>query len=157
MRRSALFLVPLLAGCTAAPPAAPATSPPSGARCGSPVSTEALPTWVRGGFNFDGSGIPHVLSRGGDLMAILFGSPLTAPPAEDHNNKILWVSRLPVTTGDTLKITAARAGSAETAGRAVPGGPGPSTVDLPSAGCWTLTLQWSGHTDTLDLTYVPPK
>jgi hypothetical protein len=37
--------------------------------------------------------------------------------------------------------------------RVVPGGPGPSIVNLPQAGCWRLTLAWSGQTDTLDLAY----
>jgi hypothetical protein len=37
---------------------------------------------------------------------------------------------------------------------AVPGGPGPSIIDLPAPGCWTLRLSWSGHTDELRLRYV---
>jgi hypothetical protein len=36
----------------------------------------------------------------------------------------------------------------------VPGGPGPSIIDLPAPGCWTLHLSWSGHTDKLKLHYV---
>src|SRR5262249_2762831 len=39
------------------------------------------------------------------------------------------------------------------AGRVLAGGPGPSYVNLPSAGCWRLELSWSGLTDTLDLAY----
>jgi hypothetical protein len=38
--------------------------------------------------------------------------------------------------------------------RRVEGGPGPSGVDLPRAGCWRLRLRWSGHTDRLDVRYV---
>jgi hypothetical protein len=34
------------------------------------------------------------------------------------------------------------------------GGPGPSIVNLPSPGCWKLTLRWSGRVDTLDLEYA---
>ena len=51
-------------------------------------------------------------------------------------------------------IKAALAGSARTATRSVPGGPGPSIIDLPAPGCWTLHLSWSGHTDQLKLRYV---
>jgi hypothetical protein len=40
--------------------------------------------------------------------------------------------------------------------RIIKTGPGPSYVDAPSAGCWRLTLTWSGRSDTLDLAYVPP-
>jgi hypothetical protein len=87
---------------------------------------------------------------------VLFGNPLSAPPAEDRSNKILWVSRLPVATGDTLRITAKLDGTSETTDREVPGGPGPSIIDLPRPGCWRLTLQWSDRTDTMDLTYASP-
>lgn len=146
----------LMAGCTAQPHGS-STEPPSAPAgpCGSPVSTGALPAWARAGFNDDGSGIPHVAGRSGDILAIVFGSPLSAPPSADHNNKILWVSKAPLTGGD-LKISASLDGTGETAERAVTGGPGPSTVDLPKAGCWRLTLNWSGHTDTMDLTYTTP-
>jgi len=36
----------------------------------------------------------------------------------------------------------------------VPGGPGPSIIDLPAPGCWTLHLSWSAHTDELKLHYA---
>jgi hypothetical protein len=39
-------------------------------------------------------------------------------------------------------------------GRKVIGGPGPSIINLPTAGCWRFTLRWSGQLDTLDLTYA---
>ena len=32
--------------------------------------------------------------------------------------------------------------------------PGPSIINLPAPGCWTLHLSWSGHTDQLKLHYV---
>lgn len=38
--------------------------------------------------------------------------------------------------------------------RTVGGGPGPSIIDMPTAGCWQFTLRWSGHTDTVDLPYA---
>jgi hypothetical protein len=49
-----------------------------------------------------------------------------------------------------------RDGTSEPVRRTVAGGPGPSIVDLPAAGCWRLALTWSGHTDTMDLVYRPP-
>ena len=55
---------------------------------------------------------------------------------------------------DPLVIRAALAGSTRTATVSVPGGPGPSIIDLPAPGCWTLHLSWSGHTDELQLRYV---
>jgi hypothetical protein len=37
--------------------------------------------------------------------------------------------------------------------RVIVGGPGPSYLNLPTAGCWRLSLQWSGRSDELDLDY----
>jgi hypothetical protein len=145
-----VVIVALLAsGCTAPDTPSPATG------CGSAVLTDPLPTWARAGFSTDGSGAPHVLGRRGDILGVLFGNPLTAPPAADRSNKILWVSRAPVTRGDPLEITAQLDGTSETVNREVAGGPGPSGIDLPSPGCWHLTLSWSGNTDTMDLIYQP--
>ncbi len=160
--RALLLLLPLLlAGCTGSrqpsspSPASPSASPASAAPCRPVVRTDALPTWARAGFTGDGDGIPYVMSSAGDILGVLFGTPLNAPPAPDHNNKILWVSHAPVSGGDLL-ITAKRDGTTDTVERKVTGGPGPSIVDLPEAGCWRLTLRWSGHTDTMDLVYTRP-
>jgi hypothetical protein len=168
--RVVLPLVLLVAGCSAeASPQPHAASAPAGkvsaqpqaapagkaSPCGSAVVTDALPTWARAGFSDDGSGTPHVFGRSGDILGVMFGAPLKAPPAPDRSNKILWVSRAPLIMGDDLKITAKLDGGDETVEREVLGGPGPSIIDLPKAGCWRLTLRWSGHTDTMDLTYSP--
>jgi hypothetical protein len=37
--------------------------------------------------------------------------------------------------------------------RVVPGGPGPSIIDLPAAGCWRVDASWGRHRDQLDLNY----
>lgn len=151
MRRAALVLVPLLlAGCTTQKAGAEPQSSPK--TCGSPVSTEALPAWARAGFSGDGSGNPHVFGRDGNILGVIFGAPLRAAPAEGRANKILWVSKVPI-DGDPLQIAATLDGTGEKVESHVTGGPGPSIVDLPKPGCWRLTLSWSGHTDTMDLTY----
>jgi hypothetical protein len=157
---AAAAAVLLLAGCTQAAadekPAAPEETPASAAAkpaCAPQVRTDALPTWARGGFNGDGSGLEHVLGDQGEIIAILFGAPLSSPPDEDRNNKILWVSKQRVEMGDQLKIAATLDGTAVRAEDKVDGGPGPSIIDLPQPGCWRLTLSWSGRTDTLDLVY----
>ena len=100
--------------------------------------------------------MPHVLGEAGNIVAILWASrdALHSPPLQDRNNKILWVSRLPLTGPGPLVIKATLAGSARTATRSVPGGPGPSIIDLPVSGCWTLHLRWPGHADELKLRYV---
>jgi hypothetical protein len=100
--------------------------------------------------------MPHVTGEAGDIVAILWGTrdALHSPSRQDVNNKILWVSRIPLVAPDPLIIKATLAGSTRTATRSVPGGPGPSIIDLPAPGCWTLRLSWSRHTDELKLRYV---
>jgi hypothetical protein len=104
--------------------------------------------------------MPYVLGTRGDIVAVLWArhDPLVTPAPPGRNNKILWVSRLPVPVGSTLEITARRLIGGAAVGpvqqRTVQGGPGPSLIDMPAAGCWQFTLRWSGHTDTVDLPYA---
>jgi hypothetical protein len=102
--------------------------------------------------------MPHVLGASRSIAAILWADPLLSPPPRDHNNKILWVSRVATRPGSDLRIVAQQMTGARLVGstvtRSVTGGPGPSIIDLPSPGCWRLTLRWSGHTDRLDLQYI---
>jgi hypothetical protein len=117
-----------------------------------------LPTWARAGFSDAKPTIAHITGRSGSIMGILFAQPLEVPPAKDHSNKILWVARVGTSSLTDLRITAHRMVGAHTVGsrvtRVVSGGPGPSIIDLPAAGCWRLALHWAGHTDTLDVRYA---
>ncbi|MFF5180873.1 hypothetical protein ACFY2Q_22825 [Micromonospora sp. NPDC000316] len=159
--RVLLASVVLLAGCTTGQPATPdgpgATSA-SAAGCGSRVETGSLPDWADAGFSGDAHP-PHVLGAGGDIVAVLFGHPLAHTRRDGSSNKILWVAR-PATPSsgalspDPLAITATLDGTDTTVSREVAGGPGPSIIDLPRAGCWRLELRWAGHTDTIDLVYA---
>jgi hypothetical protein len=154
----------LVSGCTSTGPATPApagTSSAPVAPCSVPVQRGVLPEWARAGFSDPSpSGIPFVLGDRGAILGVIFGHPLTAPPAATGRaNKILWTPA-PGAGGDgsapgALIIEARLAGSAEVVRREVPGGPGPSIIDLPRPGCWRLTLTWSGRSDTLDLRYEP--
>jgi hypothetical protein len=97
--------------------------------------------------------MPFVLSDRGDIVAILWSDhePLSAPPRGDRNNKILWVSQ---TFGAPLQIKATLSRSGKTATRTVDGGPGPSIIDLPAPGCWSLELTWGDHHDHVQLEYA---
>jgi hypothetical protein len=64
------------------------------------------------------------------------------------------VSRLTSGPASPLRIQATLNGTGRTAEREVPEGPGPSYVNLPAAGCWTLNLSWSGHRDGVELRYT---
>jgi hypothetical protein len=141
---------PVLAAAVLALALAPATAVASTRACHSAMRHGVLPPWARTGFSDPRPRMPHVLGRKGELVAILFGDPLTAPPREDRSNKILWVAKRTPPPGP-LRLTAEQDGRTLT--RAVENGPGPSGVDLP-AGCWRVTARWPGGEDELDLTYV---
>ena len=98
--------------------------------------------------------MPHVMGEAGNIVAILWADPLHSPPLPDRSNKILWVSKIPPPAPDPLVITATLAGGTRMVTVSVPGGPGPSIIDMPAPGCWTFHLNWSGHTDELKLRYV---
>jgi hypothetical protein len=97
--------------------------------------------------------MPHVMGTAGNIVAILWATPdaLHVPALADRANKILWVSRV---SSGPMTIRATLAGSTRTATADLPNGPGPSHVDMPAPGCWTLHLSWGGHTDQLSLRYV---
>ncbi len=115
-----------------------------------------LPTWARTGFSDSRPKVPHVLGTHGRIVAILFGG-LEAPPTKDSGNKVLWVAKDPVKPLSDLKISARRIVKGRAVGhtvrRTVVGGPGPSGIEMPVAGCWRMTLKWSGRTDSLELRY----
>jgi hypothetical protein len=165
-----ILLAPVLlvSACTATSdrtgpaPAAARPSPEPG--CTAQVHQDPLPEWARTGFSGDARAI-YALSRSGQMVAVLFGYPLSQPPAQDRANKILWVSGPASATprdpgaapgSDDLVIDARLDGRGEPVQRRIAGGPGPSIVDLPAPGCWRLALSWSGRTDIIDLAYGAP-
>jgi hypothetical protein len=100
--------------------------------------------------------MPYVMGDRGDIVAILWADydPLHTPPQANINNKILWVSKMiPGGPFTPLRIQATLDGTNQTVTRQVAGGPGPSIINLPAAGCWSLSLSWSGHQDHLSLRY----
>jgi hypothetical protein len=158
---SLLLVGATLCSCGAAseeprPAPIPTPMPLPGVDCATSVRTGPLPEWARGGFTGDGSSFRHVEGLHGLVVGVLFGYPLSSPPRPDRANKILWVARQPVEA--RLTISARRDGSGPPVEREVGFGGGQSIVDLPSAGCWRLTLTWGDHlTDVVDLPYVPPR
>jgi hypothetical protein len=125
--------------------------------CVARVSLGVIPAWARDGFSGSQPRMPHVVGRGGRIAALVFGYPLLSPPASNRANKILWVERRSATSPTALWIHAQRMAGVLDVGspttRVVKGGPGPSIIDLPAAGCWRLTLHWAGRTDSLDVQY----
>jgi hypothetical protein len=137
-----------------------ASQPSAAASCASAVVYRSLPTWARAGFTPPSVAVPYALGSRGGIVAVLWGrhDPLVTPTPPGRNNKILWVSKLPVALGSPLEITARQLIGGTAAGavqrRTVSGGPGPSIIDMPTAGCWQFTLRWSDHVDTVNLAYA---
>jgi hypothetical protein len=133
----------------------------SASTCASELAYGPLPVWARAGFHPANLAMPYVLGAHGGIVAVLWArhDPLYFPPKPDRGNKILWVSRVPVSTTGNLDITARQLIGGTAVGpvvrRTVVGGPGPSGIDMPQAGCWQFTLRWSGHQDSVDLAYAP--
>jgi hypothetical protein len=145
-------------GIAAASRVAVAATAPGSTACQARVPSRQLPIWARAGFRSPRPRMPYVLGKDGRIAAIQFANPLVSPPSARHNNKILWVARRPYAAGGDLHISAEKLVGNTPVGplvrRTVTGGPGPSIIDLPTAGCWQLKLRWSGRSDTLDLRYA---
>ena len=138
---------------SAAQPSLAQVAPASVGGCAGQPPVSPLPVWAQSGFTPPDIAMPHVMGAAGNIVAILWATPnaLHAPPLPNVANKILWVSRV---SSGPMTIRATLAGSTRTATVYLPDGPGPSYVNMPAPGCWTLHLSWGGHTDQLSLRYV---
>jgi hypothetical protein len=124
--------------------------------CHSTVVRGVLPAWARSGFSDPEPVMPYVRSASGRVVAILFTERLTSPPRRDVANKVLWVwQTYPGNVADA-HLTARLDGTGPAVTAGLPAPVGPSYVDLPSPGCWRLTMSWPGGTDTIDLVAVYP-
>ncbi len=132
------------------------TSPQTATACRVDYPPKPLPQWARTGFTPPDQPVSYVLGDRGDLAAIVWAThhPLVAPQSVRKNNKILWVARIGVAEGP-LQIRATLASTGQTVTRTLPAAPGPSTIDLPAAGCWSFDLKWGSHQDHLVLGYAP--
>lgn len=128
---------------------------PGAASCHEDVQVGPLPEWATAGFS-EGAQVPRVVGRAGLILAVPFSQPLVSSAGPKPMNKVLFVAREPLTGLTPLTIVARLSGTDEVVVRERPNGPGPGTLDLPSPGCWSLTLSWDDQTDTLDLQYVAP-
>ena len=85
------------------------------------------------------------------IEGAVFGRPLVSPPARDRSNKILWVAKHP--GRDDLMVSASLNGTDLQVQRRVEGGPGPSIINVPRAGCWTFSLNWGSNHDVVAVRY----
>ena len=154
-----LVLASAVIGCSTGSHEPKATKPgPSAASlsCDGAVRNGSLPVWARGGFDPPDQPVQYVIGQKGSIVGVVFGYPLKAGVRTDGaGNKILWVGRTTDNSAATdLEITADLNGTSTQVQRSVAGGPGPSLIDLPKPGCWTLDLSWGGGRDRMAVPYT---
>ena len=112
------------------------------------------PILARGGFHPATQPMLYVMGDRGTSSRFCGPTRCTRRRSLTVENKILWVSRVVAMLPDPLRIQATLHGTGRTATREVTGGPGPSIINLPTAGCWSFNLSWAGYQDHLELRYV---
>ncbi len=157
MRASTRFVaggglaVALCGGCSSS--GSPAPSPaPTGDRttaCPDP-GYAALPAWASGGFATPTQPVAHLVGVRESIVAVPFGWPLRDHQPPGRDNKTLWIAK---SGNGPMHIVATEQGSGATATRDLPSGPGPSIVDMPTAGCWRFSLSWSDQHDEVLVKY----
>jgi hypothetical protein len=146
-----LALAVLLAGCSGAAS--------DQAACAAGILRDQLPDWTASAASPDLGEQGFVLSREGNVVGVLFVTPLIAGERTDGaNNKILWIMKEP-RNGSVLHIDAHLVGDNTAGGsydlppNSSPGEIYPSIIDVPEPGCWRLNLSWDGNNATVDLEY----
>jgi hypothetical protein len=111
--------------------------------CAGTVLTDAEPPkWSQGGWKVaKGTAwpVPWALGSGGDAVAFVFATELVAggsPRIDGTSNKVLWVAR------DYPPNFVVEGLPSDKSGRVVSVAGGPSTVDVPTPGCWMFRLLW---------------
>ena len=141
---------------TATPPSAsPAPSAATGGAADAPCSFKLiktdLPVWAWQGFHGPPyNAFPFVTTKRRDVVGVVFGYPLLAPPV-NVANKILWVAN--DLSAGKLTVDAHLVGTSETVDIGGISSFGPSYDDVPKPGCWRFTLHWKGQAETVDIVY----
>jgi hypothetical protein len=159
----AVAALAVLAGCGSSAKGPPHKGPPPVARligCGTTaLHRGSVPGWTSSAWSSSSGApgqMPWALSTRGSAAAFLFSYPLHVGTTLARSNKILWIVRLP-RDSSTLRVRAKPLGhTSPVIRRSWPpdSGPGqiyPSSFSVPRPGCWRVTIQWAGHSDSLDL------
>lgn len=151
---------------TARPSASVSTSLPSArntsAGCaGTTVDTgPGQPSWA----DIGGGSVPWAVGQPPEVVGVMFATELVAKGERPDGsaNKVLWLTQAPISSTQlTLRARPADA-AAPVVNLTVPVAEGhqqfPSIVDLPTAGCWRITISWgAGSTEnsTFGLMVLP--
>ncbi len=118
--------------------------------CDGTPTVGVLPVWARTGFSEAEPVMPYVRSRSGRVLGILFGS-WSPGDGGRQARKVLWVWNEGPDAGSPVRLSAQRDGVGAVVTEGLPMPWGPSTVELPSSGCWRLTLSSGTWSDTVDV------
>ena len=79
-----------------------ASQPAAASSCAPAVVYGSLPEWARSGFSPPSMAMPHVLGARGGIVAVLWAphDPLVTPTPPGRRNKILGVSKLPLSVSN---------------------------------------------------------
>ncbi len=164
MRQAGLaaLLMLTMCGCTSSQQAAAKPSPSHQASAGGCAGTVLTygepPGWAQGGWTHTQGTpwpVPWAMGSPGDAVAFVFAVQLVAGAGarpDGAANKVLWVVR---DAAAPFVVEGRPLGQSQPVVR-VPGGP--SIVDVPSPGCWTFRMLWSGggaHISTVNLQVLP--
>ncbi len=122
----------------------------------------APPRWTASAWADSSPGfhLPYGLASGDAAAAFFFAPSLRAGHPRNPSNKVLWVVRFP-RNGHSLDVTArlgrdpSRVVRTSWSADSEPGEIYPSGIDLPTPGCWHLTLAWGTHRAALDVQVHP--
>jgi hypothetical protein len=140
-------------------PTSQSAQPAAGGCGGTQAQRGPVPAWVdaAAGHNVP-NGLPYVTASPDVAAGFLFGYPLRAGHPQDRSNKVLWVVRTP-RQGSNLQIDAHPLGAQQPVvheSRPAGSGPGeiyPDGIDVPTPGCWQLTLVWATGRAEVNLAY----
>lgn len=134
---------------------APAASTVAGGCGTTPLSSGSAPAWTAAASA--PADLPYVVSSEGDAVGFLFANPLRAGHPHGSQNKILWMVRDDGSKPLTISARPLQASSPVVRHQepGIGGGRYPSITDVPTPGCWRLTLDWGNRTATVDLLYTP--
>jgi hypothetical protein len=111
--------------------------------CAGTVLTDAEPPqWSQGGWKVaKGTAwpVPWALGSGGDAVAFVFATELVAggsPRIDGTSNKVLWVAK------DYPPNFVVEGLPPDKSGPGISMAGGPSTMDVPTPGCWMFRLLW---------------
>jgi hypothetical protein len=158
---AALIALAIVAGISSALPTT-VTAASRAACVPAAIHRGAPPSWTAAAWSDSSPGfkLPYALASHAAAAAFFWAPTLRAGHPTNPANKVLWIVRY-LRNGQPLRILARSSASpTSTVQMSLPAdsSPGqiyPSYLDLPTPGCWQLTLHWDTHVANLNVNIHP--